>query len=98
MTTTVNDDGGPKRFELHRPIDFRGSRFTEFQLREPKVRDLRKFLKSVENDAILAMERALADLAGVDDPVMAELSIKDFGTMKKWFEGFLLDMMTESET
>lgn len=96
--SSENNDVGPKRFELVRPFEHRGQRYTEFTMREPKVRDLRKFLKAVDSDAILAMERSLADLAGVDDPVMSELSIKDFGIMKKWFEGFLLDMMTDSET
>ena len=98
MTTQTNVDGGPKRFELHRAIEFRGQRYTEFTAREPKIRDVRGFLKRVDNEPILAMEEVLANLCGVDSPVMGELYPKDFGTMRKWFEGFLLEMLNDSES
>ena len=90
---TTDIEGGPKRFDLHRAIEFRGQRFDHFTAREPKVRDVRVFLKKVEADSILAVEGVLADLCGVDHPVMGELSPKDFGRMKVWFESFLQDLI-----
>jgi hypothetical protein len=96
MSETTND-AGPKVFTLHRAVEHRGQRFETLTAREPRVRELRTFLKDVDRDAILAMEKVLANLCQVDEGVMESLSIKDFGTMKKWFEGFLLEMMSESE-
>jgi hypothetical protein len=91
------DHSGPRVFKLSRPIEFRGQQFAEFTAREPKMRDVRTFIKEVEVDSILAMEKVLANLCGVDNPVMGELYPKDFGVMRKWFEGFLLEMLNESE-
>lgn len=89
---TADVEGGPKRFDLARPYEYRGTRYETFTLREPKIRDVRIFLKAAESDTILAVEGALANLAGVDHPVMGELSPRDFGKMKAWFEHHLSDL------
>ena len=86
------DETGPKRFVLVKPYDFRGTRHTEFTAREPKVRDLRLFLRNAESDPILAIETVLADLFSVDQPVVADMSIKDFGIAKAWFERHLAEL------
>lgn len=88
---------GPKKFTLIEPFEYRGRRFEEFTARPPKVKDLRQFLKNVDRDAILAMEHCLAQLMDEDDLIIAELGIKDFSIMKKWFEDFLKPMMNDSE-
>lgn len=92
----ANETAGPKRFDLVKPYEYRGTRYQELILREPKVRDLRTFLRNAESDSILAIETVLSDLAQVDQPVIAEMSIKDFGILKNWFEAFLLDMTPNS--
>lgn len=102
MTARKNfDDGaetsGPKRFTMVKPFEFRGQRYDTLTAREPKVMDLRKFLRSVDGDPIYAIETTLADLCGVDEPVMGNMSIKDFGLMKQWFEGFLSDLTPDSQ-
>lgn len=88
---------GPKRFTLVKPYEFRGQRYDTLVAREPKVRDLRLFLKGAENDSIQAVEAVLANLCNVDEPVIAEMSIKDFGIAKAWFEGFLQDLVPDSQ-
>lgn len=95
--TNTNHDaaetvGGPKRFDLVRPYEYRGQNYTSFTLREPKIRDVRIFLRAAEADTILAVEHVLANLADVDSPVMGELSAKYFGRMKSWFESHLADL------
>lgn len=85
-------EGGPKRFTLAKPYEYRGTRYESFTLREPKIRDVRVFLRAAESDTILAVEEALANLASVDSPVMGELSPKDFGVMKRWYESHLADL------
>lgn len=96
-TTNVEAESGPKRFNLIKPYEYRGVRYDMLVAREPKVRDLRRFLKVAEGDSIHAIEVTLADLCSVDEPVIGEASIKDFGIMKAWFEGFLQDLMPDSE-
>ncbi|AYO84053.1 phage tail assembly protein [Methylobacterium brachiatum] len=94
---TVEIESGPKRFDLVKPYEYRGQRYDMFVAREPKVRDLRRFLKVAESDSIHAIQVTLADLCGVDEPVIGEASIKDFGVMRKWFEDFLQDLIPDSE-
>ncbi|WP_043345360.1 phage tail assembly protein [Methylobacterium sp. B1] len=95
--TNTQNETGPKRFDLVKPYDFRGARIDHFIAREPKVRDLRQFLKLAETDSIAAIEATLANLCSVDNPVISEMSIKDFGVMKAWYEGFLSDLIPDSE-
>lgn len=100
MTTRKTDaagtETGPKRFNLVKPYEFRGTRYDMLVAREPKVRDLRAFLHNADADPILAVEKVLSDLTQVDQPVIGEMSIKDFGIMKKWFEDFLGDLVPNS--
>ncbi|MEN3238548.1 phage tail assembly protein [Methylobacterium ajmalii] len=84
-------------FELERPFEYRGARYHSLTAREPKVRDLREFLKNVDRDSIAAMEKVLSNLTEVDEKIIAEMSIPDFAVMKKWFEGFLKPMINDSE-
>ncbi len=86
-----------KVFELDRPFEYRGATYRSLTAREPKVRDLRVFLKNTERDSIAAMEKVLSDLTEVDEKIIAEMSIPDFAKMKKWFEGFLKPMISDSE-
>jgi len=96
-TNDAAETSGPKRFDLIKPYEFRGQRYDSFMAREPRVRDIRTFLKTVEADPILATYTTLAQLCGVDEPVMADLHTKDFGIMKQWFEGFLSDLTPDSQ-
>lgn len=82
-------------FSLSHPFEFRGTSYIEFKARRPKVRDLRNYIKNIEKDAIAAMEKVLADLVEVDEKVISEVDIEDFGPMKAWFEGFLKPMLGE---
>lgn len=88
MTATV--------FNLKYPFEFKGVNYIEFKARRPKVRDLRNFIKNVEKDGVAAMEKVLADLCEIDDKVISEIDVEDFGPMKAWFEDFLKPMLGES--
>jgi hypothetical protein len=85
-----------KVFDLKFPFEYRGANYIEFKARRPKVRDLRNFIKNVDKDGIVAMEKVLADLMSIDTTVIAEIDIEDFGPMKQWFESFLDKMTNES--
>jgi len=86
-----------KNFPLKFPVEFRGATYSEFNARRPKVRDIRQFIKNVEKDGMIAMEKVLADLMEVDGTIIAEIDSEDFGPMKAWFEGFLELMAGESK-
>jgi hypothetical protein len=92
MATTVTE----KVFNLQFPFEHRGANYIEFKARRPKVRDLRNFIKNVEKEGIVAMEKVLADLMEIDTAVIAEIDVEDFGPMKQWFESFLEKMTSES--
>jgi Phage tail assembly chaperone proteins, E, or 41 or 14 len=83
-------------FNLAHPFEYRGAQYIEFKARRPKVRDLRNFIKNVDKDSVAAMEKVLADLCEIDEKIIAEIDIEDFGPMKKWFEGFLKPMLGDS--
>lgn len=85
-----------KVFDLKYPFEFKGASFVEFKARRPKVRDLREFIKNVDKDGVDAMAKVLGNLCEVDDKVMQEVDIEDFGPMKSWFEGFLKPMLGDS--
>lgn len=87
--TATPVESGPKRFTLSKPYEFRGTRYDHFIAREPKVRDLRQFIRNADADPILAIEQALSDLIQVDLPVLGEMHVHDFYEMKTWFEAFL---------
>jgi Phage tail assembly chaperone proteins, E, or 41 or 14 len=82
-------------FPLAHPFEYRGATYIELKARRPKVRDLRLFIKNVDKDGVAAMEKVLADLCEMDEKVIAEIDIEDFGPMKKWFEDFLKPMLGE---
>ncbi len=84
-------------FNLKFPFEFRGTEYVEFKARRPKVRDLREFIKNVDKDGIGAMEKVLSNLMEIDEKVIQEVDIEDFGPMKKWFEGFLKPMVSDSD-
>lgn len=87
-----------KIFELKYPFEYKGgAKYEKFEARRPKVRDLRNFIKNVDKDSIAAMEKVLADLMEIDEKVIAEIDVADFGPMKSWFEGFLKEMLGDSE-
>jgi hypothetical protein len=81
-----------KVFTLKFPFEYRGTTYTVFQARRPKVKDIRKFIKSLEADPVLAMEQAIADLVEIEPEVIAEIDIEDFAPIKNWFEAFLAPM------
>lgn len=83
-------------FTLDYPFTFRGTEYTKFEARRPKVRDLRTFIKNLDTDSVQAMEKVLSSLCEVDEPVIAEMDIADFNPMKKWFEAFLKPMLDAS--
>jgi len=85
-----------KIFNLTFPFEHRGASYVEFKARRPKVRDLRNFIKNVEKEGMVAMEKVLADLMEIDTAVIAEIDVEDFGPMKQWFESFLDKMMKDS--
>jgi hypothetical protein len=82
-------------FPLSYPFEYRGATYIEMKARRPKVRDLRAFIKNVDKDSVAAMEKVLADLCEVDEKIVAEIDVADFGPMKKWFEDFLKPMLGE---
>ncbi len=82
-------------FNLAYPFEYRGATYVEMKARRPKVRDLRGFIKNVDKDSVAAMEKVLADLCEVDEKIIAEVDVADFGPMKKWFEDFLKPMLGE---
>ena len=85
-----------KTFELKHPFDYKGATYNVLKLRDPKVRDLKNFMRNMEKgDAVAAFEKVIADLAELDDKVITEMHIKDFGPIKAWFEDFLKDEETE---
>ena len=86
-----------KVFNLKFPFEYRGANYIEFKARRPKVRDLRSFIKNVDKDSIVAMEKVLADLMEVDEKIISEIDVEDFGPMKQWFESFLQKMLGDSE-
>ncbi len=85
-----------KVFDLKFPFEYKGASFVEFKARRPKVRDLRDFIKNADKDGVDAMAKALGNLCEVDDKVMQEVDLEDFGPMKAWFEDFLKPMLGDS--
>ncbi len=83
---------------MKKPFTHRGEMITSMKVREPTVRDLRIFIKTVEVDSIAAIESVLANLTGYDEQVFESMSLKDFGILRAHFEGFLGDMAPDSET
>ena len=86
-----------KVFNLKFPFEYRGANYIEFKARRPKVRDLRSFIKNVDKDSVVAMEKVLADLMEVDEKIISEIDVEDFGPMKQWFESFLQKMLGDSD-
>jgi hypothetical protein len=86
-----------QKFELAHPFEYRSKEYTEIEVRRPKVRDLKTFVKDAEGNAVGAMEKIIGNLADLDEKVIAELDLEDFAPIKKWFEGFLKFMSDESE-
>jgi len=84
-------------FKLEFPFEFKGTTYTEFTARRPKVRDVREFIKNLEKNASTAMEKAIANLVEIDEAVIADIDIEDYAPMKKYFEDFLQKMMSGSE-
>ena len=72
MATTVTE----KVFNLQFPFEHRGANYIEFKARRPKVRDLRNFIKNVEKEGMVAMEKVLADLMEIDTAVSATAPIE----------------------
>lgn len=85
-----------KLFELKYPFEYRGAKYTQFEARRPKLRDLKQFLKDLDKDSMAALQRVLSDLFEVQIEVMENIDIEDFGPMKSWFEDFLKHMAPES--
>lgn len=97
-TNTVEDTGSTSAvFRLKYPFDFRGATYQKFEMRRPKLRDLKKFSKEVEKDTIVAMERLIADLCEIPEVVISELDLADFSPMKAKVESFLQAMASESD-
>lgn len=88
-------DANTKTFELKYPFEFKNQKFSTFTARRPKVRDLRKFVKTSNDDAILAIQEMLADLCETPREVMAEVDMVDFRAMREWFEDFFADTSDE---
>jgi hypothetical protein len=86
-----------KVFDLKFPFEFRGANYNQFTARRPKVRDLRNFIKNVDKDSVVAMEKVLADLMEIDEKIISEIDVEDFGPMKQWFESFLQKMLGDSD-
>lgn len=84
-------------FVLKYPFEYRGANYTRFDMRRPRLRDLKKFSKEADKDAIVAMEKMIADLCEVDDKIVQELDLADFGPMKSRVEAFLNEMASDSD-
>ena len=83
-------------FELKFPYEHRGATYDKITVRDPKVKDLRNFLRNTEKgDTVNAFEKVIGDLAELDEKVIAEMHIKDFVPIKAWFEDFLKDDESE---
>ena len=82
-------------FDLKFPFEHKGATYEKITLRDPKVRDLRTFLRNMERDAVQAFEKVIADLSEIDEKIIQEMHILDFLPMKAWFEAFLKDEESE---
>jgi hypothetical protein len=76
-------------FLLKHPVEHRGNTISTLTGRRPKVRELRVFMKGVDRDSVGAMNNAIANLMEVDNAIIEELDLEDYGPIKKWFESFL---------
>jgi hypothetical protein len=86
-----------QKFELAHPFEYRSKEYTEIEVRRPKVRDLKIFVKEAEGNAVAAMEKIIGNLADLDEKVITEIDLEDFAPIKKWFEGFLKFISDASE-
>jgi hypothetical protein len=93
----MSDTATLKKFDLEHPFNYRNAEYTAIEVRRPRVRDLKKFVKDAEGDAVGAMEKIIGQLSELDEKVIAEIDLEDFGPIKKWFEGFLKFISDASE-
>lgn len=77
-------------FVLDAPFDFQGTNYTKFDLRRPKVLDVRRFVEdSNKSTEIEAIEKMISQLAGVPPAAIAQIDYEDFVPMRKYVTDFL---------
>lgn len=77
-------------FVLENPFDFQGTRYEKFDLRRPKVLDVRRFLEDSQKGTELeAIEKLTAQLAGVPPAVIAQIDFDDFTPIRRFVTDFL---------
>jgi hypothetical protein len=86
-----------KIFELKYPFEHRGANMTQLEVRRPRVRDLKDFVKDSETSVVTAMRNVIANLSQVPPEVVQEIDLEDFGPIKSWFTDFLKFINPESE-
>ncbi|WP_298952016.1 phage tail assembly protein [uncultured Methylobacterium sp.] len=85
-----------KSFDLQYPVASPdGGSVEKLDVRRPKLRDLKIFVKDAENDAVGAIERIIANLSDTPPKIIAEIDLEDFAPIKTWFTGFLKLMSEE---
>lgn len=83
-------------FVLEAPFEFGGASYTKFDLRRPKVLDVRRFVEDANKGTELeAIEKLVAQLAGVAPQVVAQIDFEDFAPMRKYITDFLKKMAND---
>lgn len=89
-----------KIFNFEYPFEHNGSTYDKLEVRRPKVRDLKNFVKDAENTqigSVGAIERQIASLSETPPAVIAEIDLEDFAPIKAWFTTFLKLISDASE-
>lgn len=74
-----------------------GQEYEKIEVRRPRVRDLKTFVKDAEKDAVGAIERSIANLSDTPPTIISDIDLEDFAPIKAWFTAFLKLMSDESE-
>lgn len=83
-------------FVLENPFDFQGTNYTKFDLRRPKVLDIRRFFEDANKlSDIEAIEKLISQLAGVPPAVVAQIDYEDFVPIRKFVLDFLKSTSVE---
>lgn len=86
-----------KVFEFKYPFEHRGAEMKRLEVRRPRVRDLKDFVKDSETSTITALRNVIGNLSNVPPEVVQEIDLEDFGPIKTWFTDFLKFITPESE-
>lgn len=86
-----------KVFEFKYPFEHRGASMERLEVRRPRVRDLKDFVKDSESSVVTAMRNVIGNLSNTPPEVIQEIDLEDFGPIKAWFTDFLKFINPESD-